>query len=148
MIETKEREIDGDAYMVTQFPARRAMKVQARLLKLLGPAIASLMGGVKGVDDALELGKLADAVQRLAMALDPNDFESLVMELLAMTRKNGKEISSPAVFDAEFSGSLLTVYKVLAFVLEVNFRDFFGSGGIGSLAAKIGGLKTPVPPNA
>lgn len=148
MIETKEKLIDGDTYMVSQFPGRRAIKIQIRLVKLLGPAVASLVAGSKGLDDSIALSNLADAVARLGAALDPDDFESLVMELLSMTRKNGREIGSQAAFDAEFTGKLTTVYKVLAFVLEVNFKDFFGLGGIGSLAAKFGAAKDPVPPTA
>ncbi len=42
MIETREKQIHGAVYSVTQLPARRALRLKARLLRLFGPALAQL----------------------------------------------------------------------------------------------------------
>ena len=42
MIQTKEKQIHGAVYSVTQLPARRALRLKAKLLRLFGPALAHL----------------------------------------------------------------------------------------------------------
>lgn len=42
-IETKEREINGHVYMVTQLPARRALRLKTRLIKIFGPSLAQML---------------------------------------------------------------------------------------------------------
>lgn len=131
MVESKSKTIDGISYTVTQFPARRAFAIQARLIKTIGPALGAAVGkGLKGEVD------VAGALQKLADNVDPDALVALALELLQSTRANGKELGSDAAFDAAFSGKLLHLYKVLAYVVEVNFADFFGAGGIGGLVAR------------
>jgi hypothetical protein len=54
------------------------------------------------------------------------------LELLQLTRIDGKEINE-AVFDSEFAGNLFFMYKVIFFVIEVNYKDFFDKSGIGKI---------------
>src|SRR4051812_2624866 len=130
MIQSKERTIDGAAYQVTQFPARRALALQTRLLKLLGPSLATALGGIE--DGRIDASVLSLALRQLGEKLDESATVDLVLQLLACTRKDGKEITE-GVFDLEFAGQLDSLYKVLSFVLEVNFGGFFAKSGIGSL---------------
>lgn len=115
MIETREKSIDGSNYLVTQLPARRALKMKARLIKLFGPLLMSLDSG---------------SFQNLCQTIDENQFESLCMEMIQGVRKNGVELT-PATFDLEFAGDMAGIYKVLLFIIEVNYSNFFTMIGIG-----------------
>lgn len=42
MIETREKHINGSVYSCTQLPARRALRMKAKLLRIFGPALAQL----------------------------------------------------------------------------------------------------------
>jgi hypothetical protein len=139
MVESKSKTIDGVNFTVTQFPARRAFAVQARLIKTLGPALGAAVG--KGVGGEVDLSA---ALQKLADNIEADTLVALAQELLASTRADGKELAGDAAFDMAFTGKLLTLYKVLAFLVEVNFADFFGAGGIGGLVARFAPeAKTP-----
>ncbi len=115
MIETKEKIIDGSSYSVTQLPARRAIKLQTRLVKLFG---------------SIFMGNDSSSFQSVCQNLDENQFESLCMEMIQGVRKNGMELT-PATFDLEFAGDLAGIYKLLFFVIEVNFSNFLELLGIG-----------------
>jgi len=115
MIETIETIIDGATYSVTQLPARRAIRLKAKLIKLLGPLF---IGG-----DSIN-------IQNLCQNLDENQFEALCMEMIQGVRKNNVELS-PATFDLEFAGDMASLYKLLLFIVEVNYANFFSMLGIG-----------------
>lgn len=115
MIETKEKIIDGATYTVTQLPARRALKLKTKLIKIFGPMF---MGA-----DTLSF-------QNVCQNMDENQFEAICMEMLQGVRKNNVELT-PATFDLEFAGDMAGLYKLLIFILEVNFSNFFLMIGIG-----------------
>lgn len=142
MIETQEKIIGESNYMVTQMPAMRAVKMQARLLKLLGPSFAAMVasGGGENADSCLPV-----AVSLLTEKLDEKTFEDLVLQLLQGVRKDGVELSRQKI-DLDFAGKLNELYLVLQYVLEVNFSDFFQEGGIIAELIKSAD-KTKVSPN-
>lgn len=128
MIETFEKTIGKSNYMVTQLPARRALKLQAKLLKLIGPSAAVIFSAaVSDFDNADNC--LPHAVRLLAEQLDERNFDIFVMEMLQGVRKEGMELTDKNV-DLEFAGNLNELFLVLQYVLEVNFGDFFQEGGI------------------
>jgi len=132
VIQTLEKEINGAIYTCTQLPARRAIKLKAKLIKLLGPMVAQLFSG-GSTDGNVNIVK---AVETLAMNLDENVFESLVVEILQGVRKNGMELQ-PAIIDLEFAGDFASLYSVLWFALEANFASFFTLLGIGKQSPEI-----------
>jgi hypothetical protein len=128
MIETKEKEINGATYMVTQMTARRAIRMQARLVKLLGSFFSQLY--LSGSNDPLRAEMaFPNAVKVLAENLDEKTFEQLVLDLTQGVRKDGMELK-PEVIDLEFAGKLNDLFLLLVFILEANFSDFFAEGGI------------------
>jgi hypothetical protein len=136
MIKTRTETINGKVISVTQLPARRAIQLKARLLKLLAPSFGALFdGGATGrklstIDiQPVTLGK---AMEKLAETLEPAVFESLIFDTLAGTKIDNQDIT-PAMFDLTFGGDLLFLYKVVWFSLRVQFEGFFGEGGIGTL---------------
>lgn len=118
MIQTIIKDINGSKYEITQFTARRALRLQARLIKALGPFLFELSSSP---------GK---AIQLLAESVSENELESLAVDILSSTRKSGMELT-PAIIDMEFAGDLGTLYEVCKAVLEVNFENFWKALGIG-----------------
>lgn len=128
-IQTVEKNINGAVYSCTQLPARRALKLKAKLVKAIGPTVAQLFGSSK--DDGSS-DHVVKAIQILSQTLNENEFEGLVVELLQCVRKDGIELV-PAIIDMEFAGDFDSLYKVLWFVLETNFSSFFSMLGIGNV---------------
>jgi hypothetical protein len=139
MIETKEKEIGDAVYSVTQMPAIRALKIQSRLLRLVGPSFAAMIAS--GEDSSIPM-----AISLLTDKLDENTFEKLVLDLMQGVRKDGAELTKGKI-DLEFAGNLNELYRVLQFVLEVNFADFFQDGGIIAELKKAAEKETPLSPD-
>ena len=125
MIETLEKTIGDSVYSVTQMPAMRAIRMQARLLKLLGPSFAAIVTS----NDANPDSSLPLAIGLLVEKLDERTFETLVIDLMQGVRKDGSELTKPKL-DLDFAGKLNDLFLVMQFVLEANFSDFFQEGGI------------------
>ncbi len=128
MIETRDEEINGSVYTVTQMTARRALKMQARLIKLLGPSISQIFVSANDTSSNAD-NAIPKAISLLSDQLDEKTFEQLVLDLMQGVRKDGHELR-PEIIDMEFAGNLNTLFLVLKFILEVNFSDFFRPGGI------------------
>ena len=144
MIETHEKIIDDATYTVTQLPARRAIKLKAKLLKLFGPVIAQFFVISDSKDDSQEYkSTFVRAVEKFALDIDPNTIDTLIVEILQGVRKNGMELTQ-ATIDVEFSGDIAGIYKLIMFVLEVNYLNFFQMVGIGHLFEPL----TPIPKEA
>jgi len=142
-----EKKIDGVTVSVNPWPARHAFAMKIKLLRLLGPSLGELIGtvvdgksdGKKAFDilsSDVDFERIGSTIRNLMDVLDEDTFMNLVDKILDSTRVDGKEISDEETFNAIFTGSLELVYKILWFVLEVNFGSFFGKSGIGSLIKK------------
>jgi len=138
MIKTEEKKIDDLDVAVTQFPARFGFKMQARLLKVFGPVISKMLSGADlkslrhGLDSDIKLDMLAEAIETLFKSMDEDGAMKLIMDLLQSTRINGQEIND-ASFDSLFPGKYSTLFKVIGYVLEVNFGSFLGGSSIGKM---------------
>lgn len=142
MIETKEREIGGHTISVTQLPAKRAMKLLRRVLKVLAPALGDAAGpalaatkaeGIRGLA-GMDLSNLGGALQRLFEQLDDASLDAIVFDrdggALATARIDGRELLP--VLDAVIGANLLLLGKIVAFALEVHFGSFFDGLRAGS----------------
>jgi len=136
MIKTEDKTIDSKKITVTSFPGRKSLNLKNRIIVLLGESFAQLIGQVKSIKTTklkdMDVSILVPVIERFTQKLDPDTFTDFTLELLSMSRVDGKEITIE-FFDNEFSGNLLFMYKILAFVLEVNYGDFFGKNGIGKI---------------
>lgn len=128
MYQTLEKTINGSTYSLTQLPARRALKLKARLLKVFGPSLAQMVFASK---DAFDQDNVVKAMSLLVDHIDDATFERLTVELLQGVRKQGIELTD-SVIDSEFAGDLGTLFLVLWFVLEANYGSFFALSGIGN----------------
>ena len=150
MIQSKHKVIDGVEYTVTQFPARRGFKLKLTLAKKLLPGMSRLLDTGAPISSLMDTdvsgGNVVTARQSALESVNEEEAISLIMELLSMTRRSTKEgrggvEMTAELIDIEYAGNYLALYKVLGFVLEVNYSDFFK--GIGKAAAII--APAPVP---
>lgn len=126
--------------------AVEGLRLKAYLVKLFGPALAELTGLSKGLDS--EISELSVVIEKLTFVLDEDTFIALIKRLFAnvvvnWTDKNDgqkKAIAFTPDFDSAmnivFQGELFSIYPVIAFVLEVNYPDFFQQSLLSLLARK------------
>jgi hypothetical protein len=114
---SETREIGNKQVYVIQWPATKAMEMQVRMMNALGDTALPLVYG------EWELNHFSYILTNCNI----NMFTTLVKDCCIGVRIDSKEINS-STFDTELSGDLLFMYKVFAFVLEVNFKDFFEQG--------------------
>jgi hypothetical protein len=139
MIETKEKIIEGCTYSVTQLPARRAIKLKARLIQQFGAVFGQFFNVIEGSSDEQKNSGISKAFELLSCHIQPDAFLDLIMEILTGVRKDGVELT-PSTIDFEFAGDIGTLYQVVIFALEVNYANFFTLLGIGLQS------KTDLPP--
>lgn len=136
MVEAKDKIIDEFKVIVTEWPARKAFKMKLKLTKILGPSVAEIFSGLDRktaesvMNSNIDISKVGKAIEMLFEKMDEDQILSLIFEMLSSTRVNNLEINDQS-FDDLFKGKLQSVYKILGFVVEVNFGSFFGSSGIG-----------------
>ena len=138
---TQERTIDGLRFSVTQLPAMRSVLMLNRLNRLFGPAflrslaganIGSVLsgGGAAALKELLIEG-LADSLQALTERLSDKELEDLTRTLLETATVEGRMLMPE--FDLTMQGRVGTVFKLIAFAVEVNYRGFF-SGLLANVA--------------
>lgn len=150
-IEAKSKIIGDCTYKVTPFLAIEAIKLKTRLIKLLAPAIGRMLGGLENInkndilDSKLNGEMIGSALEHLFSNLGEDEYIALLKRLLANTiaevktsgaaPKNYVFGSGDEAFNIVFSGRTLDLYKVIFFILEVNYPDFFAlMGDFGSRA--------------
>lgn len=160
MVKTETVVIDNRQVITTQLPARRCLALKTQLIKLLGPAVVKMLSSSSGgipinakslmgrLDKDVDLSKMAESVEMLCVNLSPDTLFQLILDTLASTKVaiEGKGMYDVTrdTFDIVFDSGLLFMYKVWWVALKVNYSDFFGESGIGS-------LKMPtmsIPPSA
>lgn len=137
MQETQTKIIDGMEVSVSQLPARRAMKMFNRLGRVFGPALGKIMASSPDGLKTMNIGAMGDAVAMLFEKFTDSEQDFIMNELLATAVVDNKPLMP--IFDTMMRGKTLTVYKLLAFALEVNYGDFLGG---------LGGLKNWATPMA
>lgn len=144
---TQERQIGDALYKSTPVPARKALSIGVRLVRILGPGIAALAGVEDSLPDPERESKVAlagaidgrprlaeaaaNAAKKLAEMLDEKVVVQLVLDILQCTSRtmDGRkdELGDARTFDLVFAANLGEMFEAIGFALEVN--RFFGSGG-------------------
>lgn len=125
-----EQKIGNRTFRAEKIPATEATRNLIRLTKIIGPAMPALAGAVAG-----DIGtKALEAIAQALMQADDKELTSFIIEMAekAEVKEDGGYIS--VIYDVHFD-NLLEAFQVVAFVLQVNYRDFFG-GKLGSILAK------------
>lgn len=142
-IQTRETEIRGVTFRVTQLPPMRSLKLLNKLGKAVGPALAKAGSAIGDTTDLLhaeiDFARLGEALAALFAELaDDVQFEVILRGLLSGAVVVGLEgkvqplfggdgAGSTATFDAVFADHPADAYKLAMFSLEVNYADFFGA---------------------
>ena len=147
------KKIDGVEYICEMMPALLASSTLVRLVNMVGkPALVlaanaySVMdaSGEEGADsisfpDVIRLG-----VEQVFAGLSPNEAEIVLLALMSGVRckvgESSADLNSKDVFNEHFRGRLLSAYKVWAWSLQCNYRDFIdaarSSGIVATLKSK------------
>lgn len=157
---TEVRQIGENRYRVTQLKVRKANRVLERLLATAAPLLGAAGDNLGATGDALagDLGKesLADVGMQLTKLLDGDQVNWLIGEVIGSVEYQTEALkaSTPEGFvpmtmeiwdDSAFS-DLMEQFRLLAFVLELNFSGFFaGLGGLKDAARR---FVTPSSPRS
>ena len=120
-----EREIDGQTWKTNEFPATVGLRLFVGLAKLLGGPVGKAVAALRGDGLDAGVGVLGDALESLTGRLDEEQALTLAKRLLANTTvidEGGKLRDAAGQFDLLFQGRYLTLFKVLWFVVEANFK--------------------------
>lgn len=140
-LKRETRAIDGLDFTVVQHGARRSLRLDARIMRQLGPGLADMLTGARVSRD--DLAAMVRGLVPLFGNLTDDDADALVSEILAFTSVVvdgcNLEMSKPAHFEQAFSGRRMTLWKAVGFALEVNYRDFFDAAmtAVASIRADI-----------
>ena len=117
------------------FTATKSMDTLTRLLKVIGSPMAVMIGA--GADAQVNADLLSKAILALTQGLSSDRAMSdMAKDLLETTRCDGKQI----LFDTHFAGRIGHLFRVLAMVIEVQWKDFFSD-----LTALAAGEVPPAP---
>jgi hypothetical protein len=140
-LKRETRSIDGLDFAVTQHGARRSLRLDARIMRQLGPGLADVLTGERV--DGGDLAAMARGLVPLFAHLTDDDADALVSEILAFTSVVvdgcNLEMSKAAHFEQAFAGRRMTLWKVVGFALEVNYRDFFDAARAAIERLKVAG---------
>jgi len=147
MIEKNTREIDGMKVQVSPLMALEALRIKSYLIRILSPAATRILGGLNFsgnlLDSDFDGNKVGEAIEKLFIEIGDDGLVTICRKLfrniiITITNEDGTkrvyELSSfsegrDADFNNIFKGRLFSIYKIIAFVLEVNYPDFFGLMG-------------------
>lgn len=110
-IQQKEVTINGEVFLLTQLPGMTGLKLGKQLVKILGPAFASLQG--EGASAASALNVLFDN-------LDDNA-EALIIALVSGATKGNMAIN----FNTEFAGQYDKLFLLVKEIVEFNYGSVF-----------------------
>lgn len=143
----KEKIIGDMNCRVNQFTGTVSFKLFIELVQLVGPAFGSLLSSTDNKTSlsnmlSANVGDLQVTMLALMAKLNPDNNLDLILRMFACTTVNGEDVNSKT-FDTVFQGKILTMFKVLLFVVEVNYQDFLGESGFEGFLNQV----TPPPEN-
>jgi hypothetical protein len=130
MREKEYKIIDGVEYMCQMMDVRSAHRTLLGICNTLGePIVKAIAEGAEDAEgDAVRLisAALSAATQNLEGARGERLIEVVFDGVYKSGREDGFELKAWSdKFNEHFQGRLLSVYKVWAWAVQVNYRDFF-----------------------
>ena len=119
MYENTTRELGDKHYQISDWPIRKTLKWQRRLVGKLGKSIPHLINDKKGSNPTGE--ELERAISSLLDTLDEDTFITWIEEIIKGTHLNNQEVR----LDNFKGGDSFNLYKLVYEILKWNFRDFF-----------------------
>lgn len=128
MIEQKRVDINGVEYTLNTIVATKALALQPSIMKLIGRSLVAFFDGQDGTAKTAEaVAKLEGEVMKKIVDTLIEDVEKVnIVDLAKNLIAYGATKGTMAInFDAEFSGNLGTLYKLLFAIIKMNFLDVF-----------------------
>lgn len=119
-IQTTEHDVAGRRVAVTTMPAGVGLAVGRRLLKLAGTALVEGIGGGPASLLAADWGAVSRALRELVERASEPEAESLVKDLCRGVTVDGEDAHKH--FDLVFAADYALLFRVVALVIEENFR--------------------------
>lgn len=107
-------------FQVEQFTSMRAVRMLTRLGKMFGPAFSKVQSAASGKPED-QLGVIGELLNNL----QPDEAEQLILDLLECVHHENSQIG-PHV-NTMFAGHLMELFKLVGFVIKVNYSDFFSA---------------------
>lgn len=128
-----EKKIKGSTYKVEPMLALDAVKLQARLLKVLGGGIDRLPevlagAGSKATPEQKEKSNAAAvaAFTDIFVKGDPDEMANLIKDVVEVAMvKRPSGVYEQVDMDGDFTGNMGAMFQVVVFVLREVFGDFF-----------------------
>ena len=130
-VRTESKEIaDGVVIHCTTMLSTRSTEVLHLLGGAFGAAALKLLATANLTDltaSELNLGTASEALELLLSRLDPKTQAKLIKDLFetGFIERDGNKLPFLKTYETEFSGDLLSLYRAIAFAVEVNFGGFF-----------------------
>jgi tail assembly chaperone len=128
-----EKKIGSRTYKVEKLPATESTRTLLRLTKIIGPALPKLS---EAIADDRDTGTALAAVADLLMNSDADKLTDFLVEIAehaeVQTERGGSY--DPVIYD--LIPDLMEGFQLVAFVLQVQYRDFFGGKLGNALSAK------------
>lgn len=143
MIEAEVKNIDGHEVKVMQWPARKAIKNKLKLSKLIGPSIGQLgkiLGDITSGDKEdeinlaeVDLNPVGRAIFQFSSDLEDDKADKLFDLILDGTFVNDQLLNEKLMDKLFTADDMFTVYKIMGYAFEVNYKSFFMKSGIGKV---------------
>ena len=140
MRETETKEIDGCTYTCTMMSVRQANRTWIELCAVLGePVVRGLARASADADQQVQ-DLIMAAISAALRNLSEEVHERLVEAVFDGVRADGVgELKAwEPKFESQFRGRLLTMYKVWAWSVQVNYQDFLDAAqslGLGEVVS-------------
>lgn len=134
----ENRTIGGKEVYCRQWSAQKALLMKLKTAKIFGPSFAKLAGAFTS-DNAEK--EISSALITLFENQEPEAVLNFMQSVVASVTIDGERITDKN-YDELFREDLSLFYKVFAFVMEVNYSDFFGGKLAQTIKAKMSQLET------
>jgi F0F1-type ATP synthase alpha subunit len=129
MKHSASKQIDGVSVEVVQFTATEGLLIAQKLMKLFSSGASEVIGSfddVSKLSNVMDMDISGDVIGRmvkgLADQLEGEGTVDLIKRMLLSTKIDGVLVGGQ--FDTLFMGRFGTLFKILGFVIKVNFANF------------------------
>ncbi len=123
---TEQTEIDGHAYACTMMSVRTANATFNLLLRTLGRPVIQALARAQETQNTDQTAMMMAAISMAMQNLDEDVSERLIERIFngVRVRDVGDLVPWDDKFEDHFHGRLLSMYKVWAWAIQVNYQSF------------------------
>jgi len=126
--ETFKKVINDNNYNVQQMTPDKALPLKFELVAMFGAALKELLG-VQGKSEEEQAVAFASVIQKVMTENSPQEVYSIIKKVVLTVNINEKRMDEK-IYNETFTGSHTELYKVFAWVIMENFKDFLAEIGL------------------